>query len=295
MANGPNLVVTRLPGAAPPGGGTTAAVTLPPPVILDNWHPGAPNAIKMDLRPGDEFALIGTNFTPSTRATLDLGGCPMVDLQVVSVTPNGTGMNVRVPPTLTTNLEVNYATLGVRNINGASNEINVIFVPQMATIVSKKITVTEFAAGANNPAHAWGDGGLGLVEGSTMLTTTGSDRTSCCDDNFFVNNDGIGGDIFGKGMSMINGWSLRSVDIVPTCKDGSHPPFGVTTPCAAFLDTGPSYFTMGKPNGSFETSTAWLYSGGSSISYDITFTFYGPSGMRQLTSVPKLGVTTCEQ
>jgi hypothetical protein len=281
VANGTKLVVSRIPGAthAAPGGGTTSAVVLPPPVILDTWHPSTPNSIKMNLRPGDEFALTGTNFTPSTRATLDLGGCPMVDLQVLTVAPNGTSMQVRVPPTLTSNLEANYAALGVRNVNGASNEINVMFLPPTMQLVSKKITVTEFEAGSHNPAHAWGDGGLGLVEGVSMFSTTGGDRTSCCDDNFFMNNDGVGGDTFFKGVNLVNGWWLSNVEVVPTCKDGSHTAYPSTAPCAAFIGT----------------QTAWLYSGGSSISYDITFTLHGPAGMRPLSSMPKVGQSACEQ
>jgi hypothetical protein len=75
----------------------------------------------------------------------------MVDLQVLTVAPNGTSMPVRVPPTLTTNLEANYATLGVRNVNGASNEINVMFLPATMKLISKKITVTEFEAGRAQP------------------------------------------------------------------------------------------------------------------------------------------------
>jgi hypothetical protein len=128
-----------------------------------------------------------------------------------------------------------------------------------------------------------------------MFSTTGGDRTSCCDDNFFMNNDGIGGDTFFKGVNLVNGWWLSNVEVVPTCKDGSHTAYPLTAPCAALLDTGPSYSTFGKPNVTLETSTAWLYSGGSSVSYDITFTLYGPAGMRPLSSMPKVGQSACEQ
>ena len=294
VANGNTLTVTRLPGTQAPAG----APSLPPPVLLENWsHVPAGPGVSFVFHPGDEFALRGANFTPGSRVVLELGVCPTVDLQVLSVTPDGTGIHFRVPSTLSSQLFENWSILTVVTPSGASNGINGIFQPDMADVTTGTIYVTSWMLNSHSIAHASNDGGLGFVEGTSMITTEGADRTSCCDDNFFMYNDGFGSDRFGKGVTLLNGYMVVSVDIVPTCKDGSHGSPDTLKPCAAFLTPSPFFMwaNLGKTNASFETDVSWFYQGGSSVEYTLTYKLWGPAQMRPLSTFPKVGVRSCEK
>ncbi|MDP9024097.1 MAG: hypothetical protein M3N13_01815 [Candidatus Eremiobacteraeota bacterium] len=281
----------------------TAGMALQPaPIIGDLFVNG--DDTKDEIIAGDTLLISGLHFTAGgqPRILLDFGTCGTRPLDVQTVADDH--IVARVPeigfPAIQTGVRLSVESGTARSGSAALkydpplDEVNVLLYLDFKIHQSSRVS---------------DDGGIGLVEGQSMNTSSGGERWACCgasgksDADFFMTN-----------QTLRYGWVVADNFLtMKTCLDPQN-----TTCDVAFLkspttaETGiwqlysdhrrytsrpaaspPTVADLLQMKSSPDTRTLWSFADGSALAYEIAWAFIGPRGYDPFPWRVPVHMTSC--